>query len=100
MAKTLDNQGPNQLREMIDNLKNKLKTAVIILASINEGKASFAVGVTDDLTSEIDAGEIAKYLGESVNGKGGGRKNMAMAGGTNISMVDAALSNVQENLSK
>jgi len=100
LAKTLDNQGPNQLREMIDNLKNKLKTAVIILASINEGKASFAVGVTDDLTSEIDAGEIAKYLGESVNGKGGGRKNMAMAGGTNISMVDAALSNVQENLSK
>jgi len=100
LAKTLENQGPNQLREMIDNLKNKLKTAVIILASINEGKATFAVGVTDDLTSDIDAGEIAKYLGESVNGKGGGRKNMAMAGGTNISMIDAAMSNVQENLSK
>ena len=85
---------------MIDNLKNKLKTAVIILASINEGKASFAVGVTDDLTSEIDAGRIAKYLGESVNGKGGGRKNMAMAGGNNISMIDTAMSNVQKNLSK
>ena len=100
LAKTLENQGPNQLREMIDNLKNKLKTAVIILASINEGKASFAVGVTDDLTSKIDAGEIAKYLGESVNGKGGGRKNMAMAGGNNISMIDTAMSNVQKNLSK
>ena len=100
LAKTLENQSPNQLREMIDNLKKKLKTAVIILASINEGKASFAVGVTDDLTNEIDAGEIAKYLGETVSGKGGGRKNMAMAGGTNISMIDTAMSNVQENLSK
>jgi len=100
LAKTLENQGPNQLREMIDNLKEKLKTAVIILASINEGKASFAVGVTDDLTNEIDAGEIAKYLGETVSGKGGGRKNMAMAGGTNTSMIDTAMSNVQENLSK
>jgi alanyl-tRNA synthetase len=100
LAKTLDDQGPNELREMIDNLKKKLETAVIILASINEGKATFAVGVTDDLTNEIDAGEIAKYLGESVSGKGGGRKNMAMAGGTNISMIDTAMSNVQKNLSK
>ncbi|MDG2252120.1 MAG: alanine--tRNA ligase [Methylophilaceae bacterium] len=100
LAKKLDNQGPNELREMIDNLKKKLKTAVIILASINEGKASFAVGVTDDLTSEVDAGEIAKFLGESVSGKGGGRKNMAMAGGTNISMIDTAMANVQKNLSK
>ena len=100
LAKTLDNQGPNELREMIDNLKKKLGTAVIILASINDGKASFAVGVSDDLTNEIDAGEIAKYLGESVNGKGGGRKNMAMAGGTNISMIDTAMSNVKKNLSK
>jgi alanyl-tRNA synthetase len=100
LAKTLENQSPNQLREMIDNLKKKLKTAVIILASINEGKASFAVGVTDDLTNEIDAGEIAKYLGETVSGKGGGRKNMAMAGGTNISMIDTAMSNVKKNLSK
>jgi len=100
LATTLENQGPNQLREMIDNLKEKLKTAVIILASINKGKVSFAVGVTDDLTSDIDAGEIAKYLGETVSGKGGGRKNMAMAGGTNTSMIDTAMSNVQENLSK
>ena len=100
LAKTLDNQGPNELREMIDNLKKKLETAVIILASINDGKASFAVGVSDNLTNEIDAGEIAKYLGESVSGKGGGRKNMAMAGGTNISMIDTAMSNIKKNLSK
>ena len=58
------------------------------------------MGVTDDLTSEVDAGEIAKFLGESVSGKGGGRKNMAMAGGTNISMIDTAMSNVKKNLSK
>lgn len=100
LAATLENQGPNELREMIDNLKKKLKTAVIILASNNQGKVSFAVGVTNNLTNEIDAGEIAQYLGEAVNGKGGGRKNMAMAGGTNISMIDTAMSNVQKNLSK
>ena len=85
---------------MIDNLKKKLKTAVIILASSHEGKVSFAVGVTDNLTDEVDAGEIAKSLGEAVNGKGGGRKNMAMAGGTNISMIDTAMSDIQKKLSK
>ena len=100
LAATLENQGPNELREMIDNLKKKLKTAVIILASNNQGKVSFVVGVTDNLTNEIDAGEIAQYLGEAVNGKGGGRKNMAMAGGTNISMIDTAMSDIQKKLSK
>jgi alanyl-tRNA synthetase len=100
LAQTVNNQGANELREMIDNLKKKLKTAVIILASSHEGKVSFAVGVTDNLTNEVDAGEIAKSLGEAVNGKGGGRKNMAMAGGTNISMIDTAMSDIQKKLSK
>ena len=72
---------------MIDKLKNILKSAVIILCSVTDNKISFAVGVTDDLTKTIDAGEIAKVLGENVGGKGGGRKNMAMAGGTKIKQI-------------
>ena len=83
---------------MIDKLKNILKSAVIILCSVTDNKISFAVGVTDDLTKTIDAGEIAKVLGENVGGKGGGGKNMAMAGGTKIKKISEAMSLIQENL--
>ena len=100
LAEILDNQDTNQLREMIDKLKNILESAVIILCSIIENKISFAVGVTDNLTDTIDAGEIAKLLGEKVGGKGGGRKNMAMGGGTEIKKISEAMSLIQENLKK
>ena len=100
LAEVIDDQDSNQLREMVDKLKHNLKSAVIILCTIAEGKISFAVGVTDNLTNEIDAGKIAKLLGEGVDGKGGGRKNMAMAGGTNVKKIPEALLLVQENLKK
>ncbi len=100
LAEIIDGQDANQLREMIDKLKNILKSAVIILCSVTDNKISFAVGVTDDLTKTIDAGEIAKVLGENVGGKGGGRKNMAMAGGTKIKQISEAMSLIQENLKK
>ena len=96
----INEQGPNELRGMIDKLKQKLQTAVIILASVNDSNVSFAVGVTDNLTDKIDAGTIAKTLGEKVGGKGGGRKNMAMAGGTNTKLVHEAFKLVQTSLSK
>ncbi len=99
LSQVIDNQGPNELRDMIDKLKLKLKTAVIILASVKNSNVTFAVGVTDNLTDKIDAGSIAKTLGEKVGGKGGGRKNMAMAGGTNIKLVQEAFKLVQINLS-
>ena len=98
LNEVIDNQGPNELRGMIDKLKQKLKTAVIILASVKDSNVTFAVGVTDNLTDKIDAGTIAKILGEKVGGKGGGRKNMAMAGGTNIKLVHEAFKLVQKNL--
>ena len=99
LSQVIDNQGPNELRDMIDKLKLKLKTAVIILASVKDSNVTFAVGVTDNLTDKIDAGSIAKILGEKVGGKGGGRKNMAMAGGTNTKLVQEAFKLVQTNLS-
>ena len=99
LCQVIHNQGPNELRDMIDKLKLKLKTAVIILASVKDSNVTFAVGVTDNLTDKIDAGSIAKTLGEKVGGKGGGRKNMAMAGGTNTKLVQEAFKLVQTNLS-
>lgn len=99
LAETVDNQGPNELRGMIDKLKEKLKTAVIILAAIEDQKITFAVGVSDDLTNNIDAGAIAKILGKETGGKGGGRKNMAMAGGSNPNLIPKALKIIKDNLS-
>jgi len=100
LAEIISDQGTNQLREMIDKFKNILKSAVIILCTVNDTKISFAVGVTDDLTDTIDAGVIAKALGEKVGGKGGGRKNIAMAGGTLINKIPEAMSLIQGNLKK
>jgi len=100
LAEVISDQGTNQLREMIDKLKNNLKSAVIILCTVTDNKISFAVGVTDDLTNSIDAGEIAKVLGEKVGGKGGGRKNIAMAGGTLIKKIPEAIGLILENLKK
>ena len=100
LAELIDNQDSDQLREMIDKLKNILKSAVIILCSVNDNKISFVVGVTDNLTNTIDAGNIAKNLGEKVGGKGGGRKNMAMAGGTKINLITEAIDLIKENLKK
>jgi alanyl-tRNA synthetase len=100
LAEVIGDQDTNQLRVMVDKLKNILKSAVIILCSVNDNKISFVVGVTEDLTEKIDAGEIAKKLGEKVGGKGGGRKNMAMAGGSLIKKVPEAMSYIQENLKK
>ena len=96
----VDNKNANELREMIDKIKTKLKSAVIILASEESDKVSFAIGVTDNLTQTIKAGEIAKFIGEIVGGKGGGRDNMAMAGGPSTQEIDKALKAAQNLLSK
>ena len=96
----VNNLGANELREMIDNLKEKLQSAVIILGSHANGKVSFAVGITDNLTGKIKAGEIAKQLGESVGGKGGGRDNFAMAGGSETNSMDIAIQKIKDQLQK
>ena len=96
----VNNLGANELREMIDNLKEKLQSAVIILGSHVNGKVSFAVGITDNLTEKIKAGEIAKQLGEVVGGKGGGRDNFAMAGGSKTNSMNIAIQKIKDQLQK
>jgi alanyl-tRNA synthetase len=82
------------LRETLDKLKDKLKSAVILLASVNEGKVSLIAGVTPDLVTRVKAGELVNMVALQVGGKGGGRPDMAQAGGTQPEHLSAALASV------
>jgi alanyl-tRNA synthetase len=82
------------LRETMDKLKDKLKTAVIVLAVVDAGKVQLAVGVTADTTARIKAGELVNHLAAQVGGKGGGKPDMAMAGGTEPAKLAQALAGV------
>ena len=95
LAAMLDGADANALRETMDKLKDKLKTATIVLASVNDGKVSLAAGVTSDLTSKIKAGDLVNFVAQQVGGKGGGKPDMAMAGGSEPSQLPKALASVQ-----
>ena len=82
------------LRETVDQLKNKLGSSVILLASITDEKVNLVSGVSKDLTGKVKAGELVNLVAEQVGGKGGGRPDMAMAGGNDISAVPEALDSV------
>src|SRR5574343_430633 len=82
------------LRETMDKLKDKLKTAAIVLASVQDGKVSLIAGVTADATSKVKAGELVNFVAQQVGGKGGGRPDMAQAGGTDAAALPAALAAV------
>jgi alanyl-tRNA synthetase len=94
LAVTLEGADANALRETMDKLKDKLKSAAIVLASINDGKVSLAAGVTPDLIAKIKAGELVNFVAQQVGGKGGGKPDMAMAGGTDASQLPKALASV------
>jgi alanyl-tRNA synthetase len=79
----------------MDKLKDKLKTAAIVLASVEGGKVQIAAGVTNDSTGKVKAGELANFVAQQVGGKGGGKPDMAMAGGTDPSQLGAALASVK-----
>jgi alanyl-tRNA synthetase len=83
------------MRNTVDQLKNKLGSSVIALASVNDGKVSFIAGVSKDKTDKIKAGELVSMLASQVGGKGGGRPDLAEAGGTQPENVDKALASVQ-----
>ena len=83
------------LRDSVDQLKNKLGTSVIVLATVSDDKVSMVAGVTKDLTGKIKAGQLVNMIAEQVGGKGGGRPDMAMAGGTESSALPAALESVE-----
>ncbi|NBT74088.1 MAG: alanine--tRNA ligase, partial [Betaproteobacteria bacterium] len=79
------------MREMLDKLKDKLKSAAIVLASVDGDKVSLIAGVTADLTSKVKAGELVTHVAGQIGGKGGGRPDMAQGGGTNPAALPAAL---------
>ncbi len=96
LAATLEGADANALRETMDKLKDKLKTAAIVLASVNEGKVSLAAGVTQDLIAKLKAGDLVNHVASQVGGKGGGKPDMAMAGGNDASGLPKALAGVKD----
>ena len=96
LAATLEGADVKTLRETMDKLKDKLKTAAIVLAAVDGAKVSLIAGVTADATARVKAGELVNFVAQQVGGKGGGRPDMAQAGGTDPSGLPKALSAVRE----
>jgi alanyl-tRNA synthetase len=95
LAVTLDDADPKTMRETVDRLKDKLKSAAIVLGAVNDGKVSLIAGVTDDLTAKVKAGELVNFVAQQIGGKGGGRPDMAQAGGTDAAKLPSALESVR-----
>jgi alanyl-tRNA synthetase len=95
LAVAVDGADAKSLREALDSLKGKLKSAAIVLGAVNDGKVSLIAGVTDDLVGKVKAGELVNYVAQQVGGKGGGRPDMAQAGGTDASKLPGALQSVR-----
>ena len=95
LAALLPGADAKTLRDTMDKLKDKLKTAVIVLAAVEGGKVQLAAGVTSEITGKVKAGELVNFVAQQVGGKGGGKPDMAMAGGTDATNLNAALASVQ-----
>ncbi|ARN20577.1 alanine--tRNA ligase [Piscinibacter gummiphilus] len=95
LAAVLDGADAKALRETMDKLKDKLKTAAIVLAAVDGGKVQLAAGVTADSIGKVKAGELVNFVAQQVGGKGGGKPDMAMAGGTDPTHLAKALDSVQ-----
>ena len=96
LAVSLDGADVKALRETMDKLKDKLGSAAIVLASADDGKVTLIAGVTADLTAKVKAGELVNFVAQQVGGKGGGRPDMAQAGGTQPENLPGALMRVSE----
>ena len=95
LAAVVEGFNSKALRDTVDQLKNKLGSSVVVLASSDGGKVSLVAGVSKDLTAKVKAGELVNMVAEQVGGKGGGRPDMAMAGGSDPSGVPAAIDSVK-----
>ena len=95
LAATLQGADAKALREAMDKLKDKLKSAAIVLATVDGGKVQLAAGVTADRMGRIKAGELVNFVAQQVGGKGGGKPDLAMAGGSDASKLAAALDSVR-----
>ncbi|WP_350305899.1 alanine--tRNA ligase [Photorhabdus viridis] len=96
LVSQLSNTEPKMLRTMVDDLKNQLGSAIIVLSTISDDKVSLIVGVTKDLTARIKAGELISSVAQQIGGKGGGRPDMAQAGGSDVQALPSALDSVEE----
>ncbi|MNU81348.1 Alanine--tRNA ligase [compost metagenome] len=94
LAAALPGADAKTLRDTMDKLKDKLKTAAIVLAAVDGDKVQIAAGVTADSVGKVKAGELVNFVAQQVGGKGGGKPDMAMAGGTDASKLPAALASV------
>jgi alanyl-tRNA synthetase len=95
LAAVLAGADAKVLRDTMDKLKDKLKSAAIVLAAVDGGKVQIAAGVTPDAMAKVKAGELVNFVAQQVGGKGGGKPDMAMAGGTDAAALPAALQSVQ-----
>src|SRR5690606_28698215 len=94
LGAVLEGADAKTLRETLDKLKDRLKSAAIVLGAVNDGKVALIAGVTADLTAKVKAGELVNFVAQQVGGKGGGRPDMAQAGGTDAAKLPAALQSV------
>jgi alanyl-tRNA synthetase len=94
LAAIMDGADVTALRETMDKLRDKLGSAAIVLGSVADGKVTLIAGVTPDLTGKVKAGELVNMVAQQVGGKGGGRPDMAQAGGTQPENLPAALASV------
>jgi alanyl-tRNA synthetase len=95
LAAMLQGADAKTLRETMDKLKDKLKTAAIVLAAVDGAKVQLAAGVTNDSLARLKAGELVNFVAQQVGGKGGGKADLAMAGGTDATKLPQALASVQ-----
>ena len=92
---SLDGFSPKSLRDMVDQLRNKLGVSVIFLGCASEGKVNLVAGVSKELTDRVKAGDLVNMVAQQVGGKGGGRPDMAMAGGSQPEHLAEALESIQ-----
>jgi alanyl-tRNA synthetase len=94
LVSTLDGQDPKTLRDTLDRIKNRLTQGVVVLATVRDDKVNLVAGVTDNLTDRVKAGALIGFVAEQVGGRGGGRADMAQAGGTDAAALPKALDSV------
>jgi alanyl-tRNA synthetase len=90
----LEGADSKSLRDSVDQFKNKLGTAVVLLAAVEDGKVALVAGVTQNATDKVKAGDLVRFVAEQLGGKGGGRPDMAQGGGVDVASLDAALESV------
>ena len=100
LAARVDGMDRAQMRSLADSLRNKWKSAVVVLASGEDGNVSIISAVTKDLTAKVHAGKLAGALAQAVGGKGGGRPDMAEGGGKDASALDAGLEGILRSVSQ